>query len=302
MSQNFAAVAQEMWDPIFETQLENTEVLAGAYRIYASVLGDTYNRRLGSFGELAPIGFNAADIPVSSITYSETPIALFPYAYKTVVSEREMVIVGSQSPSSQVLQEEARTHAFALGRYKDYLVLNSIFSNLSPYTATTVAKTIGATTGMNSAKIIQARSLLQNNGVLDPELYGVMSALLQPALAADEKYSSWFYNQNRPLTAPSGIPEASFNYFAVMMRIMGGVGINSLPFTTSGENKTFNCPVWQKDVITLAMSALMPKTTIWYNPGQLRYEITSQLVMGAAVTQTDGVAIIQCDTANTANA
>lgn len=297
--QDIAAVASTQWDAIFEVKLQNLEILDGMYRVFTSVIGDQYNRRLGSFGEMAPIGYNAADIPVSSINYSQTAIPLFPYAYKTVVSDREMTTVGGVGPNSQILQEEAQTHAMALGRYKDYLILNSIFSDLSRFTQ--IPKTIGAKTGMNAAKIIQARSILQNQGALSPMLNGVMSTLLQPGLAADEQYSSWFYNEGRPLTASSKIPHPEWRYYDVIMRIMGGVGINTLPSTLVGSNYTFNCPIWDKEVITLASAELMPKTTIWYNPGQHRYEIVSEFVMGAGVTQPDGVVYVTADTANTSN-
>ncbi len=298
MSQNFVAVAQQFWDPLYELQLQNMEVLDNTTHVYPGVLGDVYNRRLGSFGELAPIGFNASNIPVSAINYSQTPIPLFAFAYKTVVSEREMVIVGSEGAGSQVLQEQSKEHAIALGRYMDYLKLQAIFSDTSRFV--TVAKTVGYGTGMNSTKIIQGVSDLQNAGITDPAIFGVIPALLNPSLAADEKYSSWFYNDKRILTRPSGIPRPGWEYYGAEFRVMSGVGINSLPYTATA-GKTYNVPLWSKDVITLAMSALMPKTTIWYNPGELRYEITTQIVMGAGVTQVNGVVLLNCDTNNTLN-
>lgn len=300
MSQNFANVAQTIWDPLFETKLQNTENLKDTVRVYSGVEGTTYNRRLGTKGEMMQVGYNASNIPVTTINYSQTAINLYAFAYKTVVAERELVQIGTDGPSSAVLQEEAEAHAMALGRYQDYLKLQAIYSDTSRFT--TIPKTSGATTGLNVNKIVQARQTLQYAGLIMPEMYGAISADLQTALAADEHYSSFFFNTTKPLPdMNTGIPTPEIGYYGVKMRVLGGNGINSLPYTVSGSNKTYNVPVWSKDVITAAMSVMGPKTNIWYNPGEGRYEILTQLIMGVGVTQNNGVVLVACDTANTSN-
>ncbi len=299
MSQNIVAVAAQMWDPLFETQLQNVEYLKNTVRIFPGVIGDVYNRRLGSFGEMMPLGYNASNIPVSQISYSQTPISLFPYAYKTAVSQREMTLV-DDVPANNVMQDQAIVHARALGRYMDYLKLNAILANTSPYVQ--IAKTVGYGTGFNSSKIIAARSQLQLAAIDSAEMYYALSADLQPALAADQFYSSWFFNEARPLTQQSGVPNQLISYFGVEGRIVGGVGINSLPYTLDSENKTYLCPFWAKDVITMAMATMVPKTTIWFNQGESRYEIITEAVLGVGVTQVNGVVLINADTANTVNA
>lgn len=298
MSQNIASVAAQMWDPLFETQLQNVEYLQNTVRVFPGVVGDVYNRRLGSFGEMMPLGYNASNIPVSQINYSQTPISLYPYAYKTAVSQREMTLVDGV-PAQNIMQEEAITHARALGRYMDYLKLNAVLSNVSPYV--TIPKTIGYGTGLNSGKIIEARAQLQLAAVDSPEIYYAVSADLTPALAADQFYSSWFFNEARPLTQQSDIPRQVLRYYGVEGRILGGVGINSLPYTISGSNKTYTCPFWSKDVITMAMATMIPKTTICFNQFESRYEIITEAVLGVGVTQVNGVVLIAADTANTAN-
>lgn len=293
MSEFTLDTAMEMFSTEFQLQYQAAEILQNTTMERHGTQGTSLNVPVIDKIEMSEMGFAPSNIPVTNVSKRNVVCEQQEYTLKTVVGRGEKTLFAYDE-----LKAYAAAHAKACARFADYLKIQAFTSYATPNDFVTVAKTVGTRTGMNEAKLAQALSGLEANGV---DVMNLQCSMWLPAIAmanfySDDRVVNFFYNDDKPL---------SNNYFPSYLgtsirKLPDAVGgINTLPFTGSSP-RNYYVPVVHKDAMIISFN-IDPNTTIVWVPQEQRWEAVSILVAGAVVVQPEGIARINIDYPDAAN-
>jgi hypothetical protein len=230
--------------------------LRGSTRIKTSVQGSTHNFPLMGDG-LAQPRTPGTEVTPMDVTRTQNPCVLQDWS-APVYSD----IFNQQKQNINEVAELRKTVAGAMGRRMDQIIINEVNS------AATNEVAVG-TTGFTLEKLLEAKKILDNNGVPESDRYYVHDpAALQSALLL-EKLTSQDYNVIRALV------NGEVNTFAGFKFIMIGSGRKegALPKVSTTR---YNF-AWHKEALGLAIGMDMNTKIDWVA------QYTSWLVNGCFV-------------------
>lgn len=174
-------------------------------------------------------------------------------------------------------KELANVVAGAMGRRMDQLVIDAMDTSAN---STQVGVNLGGTnTGVNLAKILRAKRLMDDAGVPSDGRHLAISAYgLEQALAVTQ-IGSADYNVLRPLVDGTLKAWGGFQFHMIESRTEGG-----LPVAASVRNGF----AWHNDAVGLAVGMDM-RTEINYIPEKTSWLINGMFSAGAVTIDTDGV-------------
>ncbi len=128
------------------------------------------------------------------------------------------------------LQELATTAAQAMGRRQDQLILDAIDA---ASTTLTVAKTVGTTTALDTAKVRRAKFELDDQGVPGGDRFFLMSARGLDQLLGDSDASTFDKNAIKALFDGEIMHWVGFDFIMIETRTEGGLPIDATPDRTN---------------------------------------------------------------------
>lgn len=178
-------------------------------------------------------------------------------------------------------QELATTVADALGRRSDQLIINAMAASSGGTVDVNVG---GSTTGLNLAKILRAKRLLDDAGVPnDGRRTFVTSARAIEQALAETTINSRDYNALMPLMNGELSEYAGFKFLFIESRSEGGLAIAS----TTRSNFAFH-----QDAVGLAVGIDM-RTSVDWIAEKTSWLINGMMSAGAVTVDAPGVILVQ---------
>lgn len=288
-------VAAQLFSNTAILKYQSSQRLQNSTKEMYGTIGTTLNVPLFDKIEMQPGGFTPTDLPVSDIGSSNAQVVQNAYVLKTVIGVAQKTLF-----NFDYIRALAESHGKAMGRMVDAIKIASVFDDPDINPATdyyNVDVGTGGQTGMLQAKLTDARSNLEYNGV---DFEPGMGSLWLPSLNfinyfQDPTVTNQFFSNQLPLV------QGQLNvYLGISHRKMAGPGAgnNYIPYTTADGVTTFTIPLVHRDAVQLAFN-VAPQTQITYVPQQLRWEIVTLIVAGCKVIQPRGVAIINANNPST---
>lgn len=286
------STACELFDTQVTIKFQNAQYLADTIEERHGTIGDATNVPVSDLIEMQSQSFAPADIPITPVNPTNVVITPYNYALKTVIGGGEKTLFAYDK-----IVDHAKLHALAAARMVDYIKINALFSYSGIGSVYTVDVAVGDNTGMNEAKLADALSYLENQGV--NVLGGTCSlwlpAITKKSLLADERVVNLFYNNVRPL-----VDNKVSDYLGVDIRTLGANGINTIPYTSSMGTDTYLVPLVNKDAMVQIFNRDV-QTSITWVPQNDRWELLTVLTSGANVVQSNGIALITVNNPYVAN-
>ena len=180
------------------------------------------------------------------------------------------------------LQELAETAAQAMGRRQDQLVLDALDAGS---TTLTVAKSVGATTALDTAKIRRTKFELDNQGVPGNDRTFLMSARGLDQLLGDTEANSFDRNVIKALFDGEIMHWVGFGFIMIETRSEGGLPIDGTPDRTNyGYHRTS---------VGLAVGKDMASSVDWI---PLRTSWLSNVLFSAGAVAIDALGIVETTT------
>lgn len=174
-------------------------------------------------------------------------------------------------------QELVDTAVMAIGRRMDQMILDAMAATAF---ATQVDVNVGGSnTGLNLAKILRAKRLLDDNGVPHGDRYIACSARAIEQGLSETTITSADYNVLRPLLSGELMSYAGFKFIMIEGRDEGGISLA----TNTRNNFAFH-----KDAVGLAVGIDM-RTEVNYIPEKTSTLINAIFKGGAVTVDGNGV-------------
>jgi len=284
--------ASQLFDTQVTIRYQNHQYLMGTIEERHGTTGDAMNVPVSSQIEMSQTSFAPTNIPVTPVIDTNVIITPYDYKVKTVIGGGYKTLFAYDK-----IVDHAKQHALAIARMLDYIKIQAIFTSPLFSEIYTVPVDIGPTTGLSQAKVTNALAELEDQGVdvYDETCKLWMPAPLKNSLFSDQNVTNIFFNDVRPLTN-NRIQE----YLGVDFRTLGSAGINSIPFTTSGDVNTYLVPLVHKEAMVQTFNR-DPQTTITWVQQEDRYELVSTMTSGCNIIQTRGIALLTCANPYVAN-
>ena len=277
------STASQLFDTEVTIKFQNHQFLMNTIEERHGTTGDATNVPVSDIIEMQQQTYAPVDIPVTPVNPTNQMIVPFNYALKTVIGGGEKTLFAYDK-----IVDHAKLHAKAAGRMCDYIKINALYTAPEFGTLYTVPATVGVNTGMNEAKLADALSYLEDQGVdvMNHSCSLWMSALTKKSMLNDDRVVNLFYNDRRPL-----VDNQLVSYLGVDIRTLGSNGINTIPFTTSLGVNTYLTPVVNKEAMVQIFNRDV-QTSITWVPQNDRWELLTVMTSGASVIQNNGIALI----------
>jgi Phage capsid protein len=277
------ATASQLFDTEVTIKFQNSQYLADTIEERHGTTGEATNVPVSDIIEMESQTFAPADIPVTPVNPTNVMIVPYNYALKTVIGGGEKTLFAYDK-----IVDHAKLHAKAAARMVDYIKINALYTYSGLSSIFTVASTVGVNTGMNEGKIAQALSYLENQGVdvMDHACSLWLPAITKQSMLNDDRVVNLFYNDKRPL-----VDNRLNSYLGVDIRTLGANGINTIPYTTSGNTNTYLVPLVHEDAMVQIFNRDVSTSITWV-PQNDRWELLTVITSGANVIQPNGIALI----------
>lgn len=240
---------KEEFSVLVQTELQNQERLTGCTQEFDTG-GAAFN--LPVVGQIdmsqkaaSPSGFDAGNIPISDVGQRNIVFSPADYNVKNSLGNAYQTLF-----NFDIVSIYAKQHAKALARFNDSLKLGAVLLNDGNFTAgnnNLVLEAVGQNTGLNVDKISEAKFKLDANGIDDGMLSLWTNASSMPTLLADERYSNFFYANQKAYTI------GGFKYPPVL-----GVDIRILSEVAADEGKVNN-------IIPIDAGGKTAAYLVWYD-------------------------------------
>ncbi len=286
------ATASQLFDTEVTIKYQNKQFLANTIEERHGTTGDATNVPVSDIIEMESQTFAPADIPVTPVNPTNVMVVPFNYALKTVIGGGEKTLFAYDK-----IVDHAKLHALAAARMVDYIKINALFTSAGFATIFSVATTVGVNTGMNEAKLAQALSYLENQGVnvMEHACSLWLPAITKQSMLNDDRVVNIFYNDVRPL-----VDNKLSSYLGVDIRTLGANGINTIPFTSAVGIDTYLVPLVHMDSMVQIFNRDVSTSITWV-PQNDRWELLTVITSGANVIQYNGIALIETNNPYAAN-
>lgn len=180
------------------------------------------------------------------------------------------------------LQELATTAAQAMGRRQDQLILDAIDA---ASTTLTVAKTVGSTTALDTAKVRRAKFELDNKGVPGGDRFFLMSARGLDQLLGDSDANTFDKNAIKALFDGEIMHWVGFDFIMIETRSEGGLPVDATPDRTNYA--------YHRTSVGLAIGKDMASAVDWI---PIRTSWLSNVLFSAGSIGIDALGIVEITT------
>ncbi len=286
------ATASQLFDTEVTIKYQNSQYLADTIEERHGTTGEATNVPVSDIIEMQSQTFAPVDIPITPVNPTNVMIVPYNYALKTVIGGGEKTLFAYDK-----IVDHAKLHALAAARMVDYIKINALFTSTGFSTIFSVPVTVGVNTGMNEAKLAQALSYLENQGVnvMEHSCSLWLPAITKQSMLNDDRVVNIFYNDVRPL-----VDNKLSSYLGVDIRTLGANGINTIPFTSAAGIDTYLTPVVHMDSMVQIFNRDVSTSITWV-PQNDRWELLTVITSGANVIQYNGIALIETNNPYAAN-
>jgi hypothetical protein len=257
--------------PVAKQAYQQSSKLMGKVRTRPDVNGKTYSFPVIGKG-IAQLRLPQTDVIPMNIAHTAKVATLVDYVAPDYSAHEDL-----DKLSFDERKEIMYSVAHAIGRQIDQVIIDAMAASAF---ATQVAKSVGgADTSLNIEKIMQAKRLLDDNGVPDGDRCMVITARALEAALLETEIASSDFNVVKALATGDLKKFAGFEFVMIESRAEGGLPISST---------TRNCFAFHKEAVGLAMTGGI-KTEVNYVPEKLSTLITACVSAGAVTIDTDGV-------------
>lgn len=280
MSKFLSTVANTEFDAEVKQAYQMSSKLDAHITMRSGVVGDTYKPRKMGKGLARQRPAPSSDVTPMDITHAQQTITLTNwYAPEyTDIFDQQVVNFDEQ-------KELASTIAWALGRRKDQLIIDSVEDGTP---SGTVDEDVGgADTGMNVDKVRRASRLLNQLGVpMDGRSLWHTAIGLEQMLGETEATSS-DYNSVKSLVNGELNTFVGFKWVCIETRTEGGLPID----TGATPDETHNFAVHKAAVVYASGMDIRQETN--YIPEKVSWLSNGMMKGGAVVRDADGYVEIQ---------
>jgi hypothetical protein len=259
------------FDTMVKKQYQNGMQLRGTVRLKTGVNGSTHRFPKINKGVATP-RIPQSDVTPMNIGHGYADAALTDWNAADYSDIYDLAAL-----SFDERQELVTTATMAIGRRLDQLIIDSMAA--SAY-STQVSENVGGTnTGLNLAKILRAKRLLDDNGVPGTDRHIVCSARAIEQALLETEVTSGDFNVLRPLLTGELKGFAGFQIHMIEARDEGGI-----PVATNVRNNF----AFHKDAVGLAIAIDM-RTDVNWIPEKTSTLINAMFKAGAVTVETAGV-------------
>lgn len=284
--------ASQLFEDSVTQKFQNEQRLQGAVEERHGTTGVATNVPVSDIIDMSLQGFSPSDILVTPVDNTNVMVVPYNYVLKTAIGGGQRTLF-----AYDLIMDHSKNHAKAAGRMVDYIKINALFNYSGLGSVYTVPKTVGATSGMNAAKLTKGLGYLEGQGVdvMDHRTSLWLPAATKNSLLNDERVVSEFYNNRKPL-----VDNVMNSYLGIDIRTLGGNGLNSIPYTSNAGTDTYLVPLVAKDSMVQIFNRDVQTSITWIANND-RYELLTVLTSGAKVIQSNGIALLTCDNPFAAN-
>lgn len=279
------STASQLFDTEVTLRLQNSQYLMDTIEERHGTTGIATNVPVSDQIDMTQGNFAPTDIPVTPVDETNVIITPTDWRVKTVIGGGQKTLFAYDK-----IVDHSKLHAKAAGRILDFIKLDAIFSNPNIGDIQVVESTIGVNTGMNSAKLTEAITYLESQGM---DIMNFSNSLWMPATQKraffnDDRAVNFFYNASKPLS------DYQFKaYEDTKIISMGENGINSIPYTEAMDVKTYLVPLVNRESIVQIFNRDV-QTSITWVPQEDRWELLTVVTTGASIIQLNSLVLIEC--------
>lgn len=271
MTANASTNFKTSFDTSVKKQYQNGMQLRGTVRVKTGVNGSTHRFPKINKGVATP-RIPQSDVTPMNIGHGYADAALTDWNAADYSDIFDLAAL-----SFDERQELVDTAVMAIGRRLDQMIIDAMAA--SAYATQVTAAVGGTNTGLNLAKILRAKRLLDDNGVPGTDRHIACSAYALEQALLETEFSSGDFNILRPLLTGELKGFAGFAFHMIEARDEGGIPISG---------NTRNNFAYHKDAVGLAIGIDM-RTEVNYIPEKTATLINAVFKAGAVTVDTDGV-------------
>ncbi len=263
------------FDTLVKKEYQEGSKLLNAVRVKKGVNGSTHRFHKINKGVATPV-ITQADITPMNVVHGYADAVLTDYVAADYSSIYDLAAL-----SFDERRELVDTAKMAIGRRIDQMIINAV--NASAFGTTVDVNVGGSNTGLNLAKILRAKRLLDDNGVpMEGRTIACSARAIEQGLS-EASVTSADYNVLMPLMKGEITSFSGFNFVFIESRDEGGIPLA----TNTRTNFAFH-----RDAVGLAIG-IDVRTEVNYIPEKLSWLITAAVKSGATTIDTDGVIKLQ---------
>lgn len=277
MSTSISTSFVTIFDAEVKQAYQNDRALAGTVRERTGVSGNSYKfNKLGS--GVANLHIPQSDVTPMNLTHTQVTATMADYN----AAEYSDIFT-----SGKVLFDEraelVKAVSMAVGRRMDQLVIDALDG---AGTSLTVANSIGgSTTNLNVDKVLEAKKLMDQQGVPAEDRFFLCHANNMAAFLDDSDVKTIDVNTTKALAQGTVDSFLGFKFIMVGDRTEGGLAVDG------SSDRT--CLAWHKNACGLAIN-MDKKTEINYIAEKSSFLVNSMFSAGSVGIDTAGIVEITC--------
>ena len=277
MSTSISTSFVTIFDAEVKQAYQQDRQLAGTVRERTGVSGNSYKfNKLGS--GVANLHIPQSDVTPMNLTHTQVTATMADYN----AAEYSDIFT-----SGKVLFDEraelVKAVSMAVGRRMDQLVIDALDG---AGTSLTVANSIGgSTTNLNVDKVLEAKKLMDQQGVPAEDRYFLCHANNMAAFLDDSDVKTIDVNTTKALAQGTVDTFLGFKFIMVGDRTEGGLAVDG------SSDRT--CLAWHKNACGLAIN-MDKKTEINYIAEKSSFLVNSMFSAGSVGIDTSGIVEITC--------
>lgn len=277
MSTSISTSFVTIFDAEVKQAYQNDRALAGTVRERTGVSGNSYKfNKLGS--GVANLHIPQSDVTPMNLTHTQVTATMADYN----AAEYSDIFT-----SGKVLFDEraelVKAVSMAVGRRMDQLVIDALDG---AGTSLTVANSIGgSTTNLNVDKVLEAKKLMDQQGVPAEDRFFLCHANNMAAFLDDSDVKTIDVNTTKALAQGTVDSFLGFKFIMIGDRTEGGLAVDG------SSDRT--CLAWHKNACGLAIN-MDKKTEINYIAEKSSFLVNSMFSAGSVGIDTAGIVEVTC--------
>jgi hypothetical protein len=277
MSTSISTSFVTIFDAEVKQAYQNDRALAGTVRERSGVQGNTYKfNKLGS--GVANLHIPQSDVTPMNLTHTQATATMSDYnaaEYSDIFTNGKVLF--------DERAELVKAVSMAVGRRMDQLVIDALDG---AGTSLTVANSIGGTTtNLNVDKVLEAKKLMDQQGVPAEDRFFLCHANNMAAFLDDSDVKTIDVNTTKALAQGTVDSFLGFKFIMVGDRTEGGLAVDG------SSDRT--CLAWHKNACGLAIN-MDKKTEINYIAEKSSFLVNSMFSAGSVGIDTAGIVEITC--------
>ena len=277
MSTSISTSFVTIFDAEVKQAYQNDRALAGTVRERSGVQGNTYKfNKLGS--GVANLHIPQSDVTPMNLTHTQATATMSDYnaaEYSDIFTNGKVLF--------DERAELVKAVSMAVGRRMDQLVIDALDG---AGTSLTVANSIGgSTTNLNVDKVLEAKKLMDQQGVPAEDRFFLCHANNMAAFLDDSDVKTIDVNTTKALAQGTVDSFLGFKFIMVGDRTEGGLAVDG------SSDRT--CLAWHKNACGLAIN-MDKKTEINYIAEKSSFLVNSMFSAGSVGIDTAGIVEVTC--------